>query len=269
MLNEAIDGVEASKNQHSNITLQIHEVTEMGKIGVISDIHGNLQALKAILDYFDEIGCDEIIHTGDIVNIGANSRECLDILLSRPDVTLILGNHDRDFALNQSEMRYKSHVSTEHKQYVFATLTEQHRQKVSKFPVYVTRTLAGQTVMFAHYAFFDGPYRDNKFVFKTIISRPSADKFDEMFANADCRAVFFGHKHEPCDIQGKKLYVDIGSVGCHERPYARGIVIDYDDAKWTYERVEVPYDMEQMRQVLVKVPSGEYLYNFYYLHLGE
>ena len=50
----------------------------MGKIGVISDIHGNLQALKAVLAEFDRQGCDEIIHTGDVVNIGARSRECLD-----------------------------------------------------------------------------------------------------------------------------------------------------------------------------------------------
>lgn len=239
----------------------------MGRIGVISDVHGNLQALRAILKYFDSRHCDEIIHTGDVVNIGPNSRECLDVLLARPDVTLLLGNHDRDFALNQSEMRYKSHVPTEHKQYVFSTLTEQHRKAVSKFPLYVTRSIAGKTVIFAHYAFVDGPYSDNKFLFKTITERPTAEKFDEMFNNADCDAVFFGHKHEPCDIRGNKLYVDIGSVGCHPRPFARGIIIDFDDKQWTYERVEVPYDMEQMRQSLVKIPAGEHLYNFYFLRL--
>lgn len=240
----------------------------MGRIGVISDVHGNLQALQAILKYFDSQHCDEIIHTGDVVDIGPNARECLDILLARSDVTLILGNHDRDFALNQSEMRYKSHVPTEHKQYVFSTLTEQHRKAVSNFPVFVTRTIAGKKVMFAHYAFFDGPYKANKFVFKQIKEFPTAEQFDEMFDNACCDVVFFGHKHEPCDVQGDKLYVDTGSVGCHPRPMARGIIIDYDDTSWTYARVEVPYDMEQMRQALYKIPAGEHLYNFYFLRLG-
>lgn len=239
----------------------------MGKIGVISDIHGNLQALNAILAYLDNLGCDEIIHTGDVVSIGAHSRECLDILLARADVTLILGNHDRDFALNQSEARYLSHVPTEHKQYVFATLTEEHRKAVSNFPVHVTRKLAGQKVMFAHYAFVDGPYRPNKFIFKMIAERPTADRFDALFDNADCDAVFFGHKHEPCEVQGSKLYVDVGSVGCHPRPVARAVVINYDDETWTYSRVEVPYDMEQMRRDLCAVPAGEQLFNFYYLRL--
>ena len=200
-----------------------------------------------------------------MIDIGPNSRECLDLLLSRPDVTLILGNHDRDFALNQSEMRFKSHTPTEHKRHVFATLTEQQREAVNKFPVYVTRNVAGRRVMFVHYALTDGPIKPNKFLFKMIAERPTVDKFDELFENADCDVVFFGHKHEPCDIEGNKLYVDIGSVGCHPRPVARGIVIDYDDTTWTYTRVEVPYDMEQMRQALYKIPAGEHLYNFYFL----
>lgn len=239
----------------------------MGKIGVISDIHGNLQALHAILAYLDEQRCDEIIHTGDIVDIGPNSRECMDVLMRRPDVTLLLGNHDRDFALNQSEMRYLSHVPTEHKRHVFATLTRQHREIVSKWPVYVKRHIAGQTLMFAHYAFEDEPYADDKYIFKTIAENPTAEKFDELFSNVSCDAVFFGHKHEPCDKQGDKLYVDIGSVGCHPNPTARGIIIDYDDTSWHYTRVEVPYDIEQTRQALSFVPAGEQLYNFYFLHL--
>ncbi|MDE7454798.1 MAG: metallophosphoesterase, partial [Clostridia bacterium] len=54
----------------------------MGKIGVISDIHGNVQALQAIMQLFDDERCDEIIHTGDVVDIGPCSRECMDILLA-------------------------------------------------------------------------------------------------------------------------------------------------------------------------------------------
>ena len=36
----------------------------MKKIGVISDIHGNIVALKAVLELLDGEGCEEIIHTG-------------------------------------------------------------------------------------------------------------------------------------------------------------------------------------------------------------
>lgn len=241
----------------------------MGRIGVISDIHGNLQALNTILAYFDAQHCDEIIHTGDVVDIGPNSRECLDVLLARNDVTLLIGNHDRDFALDNAVMWHLSNVPAEHKQYVFSTLTEAHRKAVSKFPLCVTRVLAGDTVAFCHYAYPPNiDWKTDEFRFCGLERFPTAEAFDEMFGNLCADAVFFGHKHEPCDIKGKRLYVDVGSVGCHPQSVARGIIIDYDDTSWKYTRVEVPYDMEQTRQSLISIPSGEHLYNFYFLRLN-
>ena len=55
----------------------------MKKIGVISDVHGNIQALTAALNHLENQGCREIIHTGDVLDIGANSRECLQLLLQK------------------------------------------------------------------------------------------------------------------------------------------------------------------------------------------
>ena len=257
----------------------------MRKIGVISDIHGNLPALKAVLDLLDSEGCEEIIHTGDVVDIGAHSRECLDMLLARKDVTCLLGNHDRDFVVNQAEARKLSHVPTEHKRQVFASLSEQHRQRIKQFPLYVVRNCGGSKLLFCHYAFKNDLYHDNSKdqvktddttrlfsacstleVFHRIAMPPSAEAFDGMFEQIDCDAVFFGHKHEPCDIVGNKLYVDVGSVGCHPDPKARAIIIEYDDTSWGYRRISVPYDMEETRKAMHAVACGEQLYNFYFLH---
>ena len=238
----------------------------MRKIGVISDIHGNLPALKAVLQLLDDEGCEEIIHTGDVVNIGPDSRACLELLLSRKDVICILGNHDRDFADNQTQVRYKSHVPSEHKQQVFASLTEEHRQKVREFPVYITRNCGGSKIMFCHYAFYPLPVAIDQYLFQPIAIPPTAEKFDEMFAGVDADAIFFGHKHEPCDIMGKRLYVDVGSVGCHPEPKARAVVIDYDDTSWSYRRVYAPYGMEETRKAMLqKVTAGEQLYDFYFM----
>lgn len=239
------------------------------KIGVITDIHGNLAALKAVLQLLDGEQCDEIIHTGDVVDIGPYSRQCLELLLSRADVTLLLGNHDRDFVLNQAQVRHLSHVPTEHKQQVFATMTDSQRQIVSTFPLYVTRNCGKSTIAFTHYAFKPQWSGLDEFPFMPIQTEPTADKFDEIFAcldRLDCDAVFFGHKHEPCDIMGKRLYVDVGSVGCHPDPVARAIVIDYDDITWSYRRVTAPYDMEATHKAMSDhTVNGEQLYDFYFL----
>ena len=239
------------------------------KIGVISDVHGNLAALTAILQLLDEEKCDEIIHTGDVVDIGPNSYECLQLLLSRKDVTLVLGNHDRDFAMNHTAVRNLSHVPAEHKEQVFATLTEEQRQKVQKFPLFVTRNCGKSILVFAHYAFKQPWSSMEEFPFMPIEMEPTAEKFDEIFSTLDdmnCDAVFFGHKHEPCDVVGKRLYVDVGSVGCHPEAVARGIVIEYDEQSWTYRRVYAPYDAESTRKQMQKnLACGEFLYEFYFL----
>lgn len=244
----------------------IYIIVFMRKIGVISDVHGNIAALKAVLELLDSEGCEEIIHTGDVVDIGPDSRACLDLLLGRNDVTCLLGNHDRDFAVNQAQVRNLSHVPSEHKQQVFATLTEEQRQRVRRFPLYVTRKCGANLLLFCHYAFKQEPFSIDRYPFQPIAIPPSVEMFDEIFAGVEADAVFFGHKHEPCDMMGERLYVDVGSVGCHPEPKARAIVIEYDDTRWSYTKVYAPYDLEATRKaMLTNISCGEQLFEFYFL----
>ncbi len=239
----------------------------MKRIGVITDVHGNLEALKAALAMLDELDCDEILHLGDVVDIGPNSRECLDILLARSDVICLLGNHDRDFVIDHASLNESSHVPEAHKRQVFDSLTERQRQAVKAFPLAVTRVCGGQKLLFCHYALKNVPFDWKIFPFMPLQNKPTAKALDEIFANADADAVFFGHKHEPCDICGRLLYVDVGSVGCHPEPYARAVVIDYDDFDWSYRRLQTPYDNEAVRRCMhSETVAGDELFDYYFLH---
>ena len=61
---------------------------------LISDIHGNLEALEAVLSDIQAQGITEIFCLGDIVGYGPNPRECIDRVMETCKVTL-LGNHDQ------------------------------------------------------------------------------------------------------------------------------------------------------------------------------
>ena len=61
---------------------------------LISDIHGNLEALEAVLDDIKAQGISEIYCLGDIIGYGPNPRECIDLVMENCQVTL-LGNHDQ------------------------------------------------------------------------------------------------------------------------------------------------------------------------------
>jgi diadenosine tetraphosphatase ApaH/serine/threonine PP2A family protein phosphatase len=63
------------------------------KILVVSDIHANLTALEAVLS--DAEGFDSIWCLGDLVGYGPDPNECVDLMRSLPDVSCLIGNHDR------------------------------------------------------------------------------------------------------------------------------------------------------------------------------
>ena len=62
-------------------------------IGVISDLHANLEATLAVLGKLDTIRPDRIVCLGDVAGYSANPNEVIDILRQREIVTL-MGNHD-------------------------------------------------------------------------------------------------------------------------------------------------------------------------------
>ena len=63
------------------------------RIAIISDIHGNLIALEAMLADIKQSGVDQIICLGDIANIGPHPHQCLDVIRDLDCVTL-QGNHE-------------------------------------------------------------------------------------------------------------------------------------------------------------------------------
>jgi len=64
------------------------------KRAIISDIHGNLEALTAVLEDIEQQNVDEIFCLGDVIGYGANPLECLDLVMKKVKICLI-GNHEQ------------------------------------------------------------------------------------------------------------------------------------------------------------------------------
>lgn len=63
------------------------------RIGVISDIHSNIEALTEVLRTVETLRVDRLVCLGDVVGYGASVNECCDLIRANCEVTL-LGNHD-------------------------------------------------------------------------------------------------------------------------------------------------------------------------------
>jgi len=63
------------------------------KYGILSDIHGNLEALEAGLAALEAAGCERLVCAGDVVGYGPNPNECCECLRQH-DCSTVQGNHD-------------------------------------------------------------------------------------------------------------------------------------------------------------------------------
>ena len=86
------------------------------KIAILSDIHGNLPALQAVLAEIDALDVDSIINVGDTLGGPLESARTADLLMSRR-IPMIAGNHERQLLtlppdkLNRSDACTASEIS--------------------------------------------------------------------------------------------------------------------------------------------------------------
>jgi predicted phosphodiesterase len=90
------------------------------KIAAISDIHGNLSALQAVLADIEREGVDQIINCGDTLGGPLESAKTADLLMAR-GIPMIAGNHERQLLtlplsrLNRSDACTASEISAAHR----------------------------------------------------------------------------------------------------------------------------------------------------------
>lgn len=77
---------------------------EKKSIAIISDIHGNYQALKSVIEDIRSKNIEIIICLGDIIGKGINSRKCIELIRQNCQVVL-KGNVDDRFCMNPDEFK--------------------------------------------------------------------------------------------------------------------------------------------------------------------
>ena len=225
----------------------------MQKIAVFSDIHGNLEALKSVLYEIDKNKYDEIICLGDTVGIGPNSKECLDLIRSRDDIKMLLGNHE----LYQTRGTYIKEISEDnrlHAESISSTLKKEDIDYLNKLPFTYDKLLNGKLFTFAHFL-IDNPNADYPFfVFN------SNDEINEKAEEYPANYLIVGHLHKKMYLNKDNLnMVVLESSGCNlsnvtsfiEILVDKEIIINtkyvtYDRKAYDkkYKSYEYPYTME-------------------------
>lgn len=171
------------------------------RIGILSDIHGNLRALKAIVKAFQVENVDNIICIGDMIGYYHQSLEVIDFLMGS-EIQCILGNHEgiflgiNDYPKDKWNLYFFDQVKE--------NISPQQKEWLSKLPKFLEINNKGKKIAFFHGSPWD-PL--NEYIY------PNSDKFNK-FGAFPWDYIFLGHTHYPMTKKvGKVNIVNPGSCG--------------------------------------------------------
>ena len=239
----------------------------MSRIAVISDIHSNWQALKAVWARILELGCDQVYCLGDIVGYGARPIECLEHL-RQFEVTCVQGNHDALVADGSLQLNFNvySLAAVEHNR---MQLNSEQLEYLNSLP---TEMEPEPGIILAHGSPGD---RDRYLIYRPDFIMLSALLSDKMKGEGGPGLCFFGHTHLPVAFDGhdfidrsmvkvpinhqEMMMLNPGSVGQprDRDPRASFLYVDRQDETINFERVE--YDVDRTREEILAAGLPERL----------
>lgn len=202
------------------------------RIAVLADVHGNLPALRAVLESVDQESVDVIVVAGDVVG-GPYPREALERLADRRErVVWVRGNAEREAVAAWDGGPVADDEPGRAAAWSAQALDRGWRDQLAAWPIAV---------------FVDGvccchgsPRRDDE-----VLTRASPDEaIREALAAVDGRIVVGGHTHQQLvrKVPGAPTYVNAGSVGApyEGKPGAFWLVLD--DGRPSFRHTS--YDVE-------------------------
>ena len=220
------------------------------KIAAVSDIHGNLFALDAVLADIERRGVDLIVNLGDILSGPLLPAETADRLMAL-ELPTIRGNHERQVSTLRPE---RMGASDRH---AFDTITDAHREWIAVLPP-VLSPVSG--VFMCHAT----PFSDVDCYLEDLIDGElipaRRDSIEERTGTCDASLILCGHSHIPrlLRLTSGQFIVNPGSVGIqayegHDpgphtvevgSPHARYAIADRRPHGWQVESIAVPYDWD-------------------------
>jgi len=201
------------------------------RIGVFSDPHGHMDALRTALDWLEQERVDITVCAGDVA-LGPQQNECISLLAER-QIASVQGNSDRDVLLPSPTAPYADQRSAQLGaicDWCRARLTSASRQWLAALP---PQLAPAPGVLIVH----GGLERPDEIV--TAEARPSLPPGVSIVAA--------GHLHAPFVIHPKGgIWVNAGSVGLpfDGDPRPALVILEQGPQGWSASIHRIPFDLE-------------------------
>jgi predicted phosphodiesterase len=225
------------------------------RIAALSDIHGNLFALDAVLADIERRGVDLTVNLGDILSGPLLPRETAERLRAL-GLPTIRGNHERQvLTLSREEMGPSDQFAAE-------TMTEADRDWIRALPPVLH---AAHDVFMCHAT----PQNDVDCYLEDLVDgelRPAPlHSIEERTGTCDASLILCGHSHIPrlARLSSGQIVMNPGSVGIqayegHDpgphcvqvgSPHARYAIAERSPQGWAVDFVALPYDWDAASEV--------------------
>ncbi len=241
------------------------------KRAIISDIHGNSVALKAVLEDIETRGVDTIYCLGDIIGYGPDPRTCLKLSMEF-DLNL-MGNHEEAVLFEPIGFNPKARVAIEwtKEQLTLASSPRDENRALWDFVGSVADHHVEENVLYVH-----ASPREyiREYIFVSDIR--NTEKMDDIFAALEQPLCFNGHTHTAgvftedyrfippsatdyhYRLTDQKVIINVGSVGQPRDGDPRSSYVLFDGE--TVEFVRVSYNVEEtIKQFRAHPVLPEYL----------
>ena len=220
----------------------------MNKIAILSDIHGNLIALKQVVADINRRGVDLVVNLGDHISGPLWPKETLDYIKDQ-DWINIRGNHERQLLTLKPEQMGASD------QYARQYLGTEDLEWLSSLP---ERAAIDTEITLIH----GSPSDDKQYLLETISNGrailASTDEVKARMADESASIILCGHTHisRIVALAENQLVINPGSVGLQAyddvepephvmesgSPHARYAILEKNAGQWNVELIAISYD---------------------------
>jgi len=229
------------------------------KIAIISDIHGNMEALEAVIDDINKQNADKIFILGDLAMAGPEPARTVDYimeLVKNKDVTIIQGNTDEMIAKYAGKPHDPylppNEIMAEALKYAQKVLNKEQIDYLAGLPEKLSFKIGELHILLVH----GSPRKNNE----DILPAQDVEKIREIIKDTSEDLIFCGHTHLPAGYQiDKQTVVNTGSVGrpFTEAPQACYALMEYQDLSGKSFEIShrfIDYDAKSASKKLTALP---------------
>ncbi len=236
------------------------------RFGIITDIHNNLTALRAVMKKLNQLECDKIVCCGDIIGIGPYPEETVRYMMQIPNLIAVRGNHEK-YLLEGMPTEYPnaenmSFGEMEHHKWEHSLLSAESIAFLERLPYKTDITCEGLDLSVMHYCM------DGKGHYIHCAAKPSEDDLHKMFADVNSDIILYGHNHSRHICKGDKLYMNVGSLGCpaQDKNLARAGVLDIENGKAEIQLIDLQYTVNSVIHSIdeLNYPDADNIKKFFY-----